>query len=147
MLRGVKRRRRPNVPRFYPTEFSRIIARLTPQELRQGERIVAEARERPEAVMEIDTRGEPDGPAASCPRCGGGECVRSGRTRTGAQRGHCSGCGASWSERSGTLIARVHRPDLLAAPLRDMLEAPQPLSYRRSGEALGARAIPLGAGA
>jgi len=86
---------------------------------------------------EIDTRAEAGGAAASCPRCGGGERVRWGRTRTGAQRWRCSGCGASWSGRSGTPIARVHRPDLMAALARDMVEAPQPLSYRRAAHALG----------
>ena len=35
--------------------------------------MVAEARERAEAVIEIDTRAEPGGSATSCPRCGGGE--------------------------------------------------------------------------
>ena len=125
------------MPRFDPTEFGRLLARLTPQELRQAEGMVAEARERAEAVIEIDTLAEAGGPAASCPRCGGGERVRWGRTRTGVQRWRCSGFGASWSGRSGTLIAPVHRPDLVTALLRDMMEAPQPLSCRLSGEALG----------
>jgi len=99
--------------------------------------MVAEARERAEAVMEIDARAEMGGPAAACPRCGGGERVRRGRTRTGAQRWRCSGCGASWSGRSGTPIARVHRPDLMTALVRDRVVAPQPLSCRRAGRALG----------
>ena len=67
--------------------LSRLLVRLTPHELRQAEGMVAEARERTEAVMEIqareraeavmetDARADVGGPAASCPRCGGGERV------------------------------------------------------------------------
>ena len=125
------------MPRFDPTEFGRLLARLTPQELRQVEGMVAEARERAEAVLEIDARAEVGGPAAACPRCGGGERIRWGRTRTGAQRWSCSACGATWSGRSGTPLARVHRPDLVVALARDMIEAPQPMSCRRAAEVLG----------
>ena len=125
------------MPRFDPTEFGRLLARLTPQELRKVEGMVAEARERAEAVLEIDARAEAGGPSASCPRCGG-ECrIRWGRTRTGVQRWRCSGCRASWSGRSGTPLARVHRPDLVAALARDMIEAPQPMSCRRAAGVLG----------
>jgi transposase-like protein len=126
------------MPRFDPAEFGRLLACLTPQELRQAEALVAEARERAEAVLEIDARAEAGGPAASCPRCGGGERIRWARTRTGAQRWRCSGCGATWSGRSGTPLARVHRPDLMVALARDMMEAPQPMSCRRAAEVLGA---------
>ena len=79
------------MPRFDPTEFGRLLARLTPQELRQVEGLVADARKRVEAVLEIDARADAGGPAASCPRCGGGARTRWGRTRTGAQRWNCSG--------------------------------------------------------
>ena len=126
------------MPRFDPAEFGRLLARLTPQELRQAEEIVADARKRAEAVLEIDARADAGGPAASCPRCGGDERIRWGRTRTGTQRWNCSGCGATWSGRSGTPLARVHRPDLVVALARDMIEAPQPMSCRRGAEVLGA---------
>ncbi len=126
------------MPRFDPAEFVRVLARVTPHELRQAEGLAAEARERAEAVLEIDACAEKGGPAASCPRCGVGERVRWGRTRTGAQRWRCSGCRATWSGRSDTSLARVHRPDLMSALARDMMEAPQPLSCRRAAEALGA---------
>ena len=59
------------MPRFDPTEFGRLLARLTPLELRQAEGLVAAARKRAEAVLEIDARADAGGPAASCPRCGG----------------------------------------------------------------------------
>ena len=126
------------MPRFDPAEFGRLLAHLTPQELRQAEGLVADARKRAEAVLEIDARADAGGPAASCPRCGRGERIRWGRTRTGAQRWNCSGCGATWSGRSGTPLARVHRPDLVVALARDMIEAPQPVSCRRGAEVLGA---------
>ena len=53
------------MPRFDPTEFGRLLARLTPQELRQAEGLVADARKRAEAVLEIDARADAGGPAAS----------------------------------------------------------------------------------
>ena len=57
------------MPRFDPTEFSRLLDRLSPQELSQTEGLVADARERAEAVLEIDARTDAGGPAAACPRC------------------------------------------------------------------------------
>ena len=126
------------MPRFDPTEFGHLLARLTPQELRHAEGLVADARKRAEAVLEIDARADAGGPAASCPRCGSDARIRWGRTRAGAQRWNCSGCGATWSGRSGTPLARVHRPDLVVALARDMIEAPQPMSCRRGAEVLGA---------
>jgi hypothetical protein len=81
------------MPRFDPTDFSRLLARLTPQELRKVEGMVAEARERAEAVLEIDARAEAGGPAASCPRCGDDKRIRWARTRTGAQRWRLAGLG------------------------------------------------------
>ena len=109
------------MPRLDPTEFGRLLARLNPQELREVEGLVADARKRAEAVIEIDARADAGGPAASCPRCGGDVRTRWGRTRTGAQRWNCSGCGATWSGRSGTPLARVHRPDLVVALVPDPL--------------------------
>jgi transposase-like protein len=126
------------MPRFDPAESGRLLARLTPQELRQAEGLVADARKRAEAVLEIDARADAGGPAASCPGCGADARTRWGRTRAGAQRWSCSGCGATWSGRSGTPLARVHRPDLVVALARDMIEAPQPMSCRRGARALGA---------
>ncbi|WP_099828265.1 hypothetical protein [Oceaniglobus indicus] len=80
------------MPRFDPAEFGRMLACPSPHELRQAEGLVAEARERAEAVLEIDACAEKGAPAASCPRCGCGARVRSGRTRTSAQLWRCSGC-------------------------------------------------------
>ena len=71
------------MPRFDPTEFGRLLARLTPQELREAEGLVADARKRAEAVLEVDARADAGGPAASCPGCGGDTRNRWGRTRTG----------------------------------------------------------------
>jgi transposase-like protein len=103
------------MPRFDPKEFGRMLARLSPQELRRAEDLVADARKRVEAVLQIDARADAGGPASSCPRCGGDTRTRWGRARTRAQRWHCSGCGATWSGRSVTPLARVHRPDLVVA--------------------------------
>ena len=39
------------MPRFDPTEFGRLLARLNPLELREVEGLVADARKRAEAVI------------------------------------------------------------------------------------------------
>lgn len=75
------------MPRFDPVEFGRLLARLTPQELRQAEGIVAEAQERAEAVLEIDARAEAGGLAASCHRCEGDARIR----WAGREPGHSDG--------------------------------------------------------
>ncbi len=116
------------MPRFEPAEFGHLLARLTPQELRQAEGLVADACKRAEAVLEIDARADAGGPAASCPRCGSDMRTRWGRIRTGTQRWNRSGFGVMWSGRSGTPLAWLHRPDLVVALARDMIEAPQPMS-------------------
>jgi hypothetical protein len=76
------------MPRFEPAEFGRLLARLTPQELRQAEGLVADARKRAEAVLEIDARADAGGPAASWrrTRCSArtGSSPTSGSRRTRA---------------------------------------------------------------
>ncbi len=64
------------MPRFDPAELGCLLARLTPQELREAEGVVAEARERAEPMLEIDGGADAGGPAASCPRCGGDERIQ-----------------------------------------------------------------------
>ncbi len=75
--------RRPAMPRFDPAEFGRRLARLTPQELRQAEGLVADARKRAEVVLEIDARADVVGPASSCPRCDSDARIRWGANQNG----------------------------------------------------------------
>ena len=93
------------MPRFDPAEFGRMLARLTPQELRQAEGLVAEARKRAEAVPEIDARADAGGPAASCPRAagvagapggGGPEQAHSGGIARGAEQLGRAAAGRPW---------------------------------------------------
>ena len=74
------------MPRFDPAEFGRLLVRvrLTPQEMRHAEGLVADARKRAEVILEIDARADAGGPAAPCPRCGA--MCASSRTRADAQR-------------------------------------------------------------
>lgn len=76
------------MPRFDPTEFGRMLARLTPQELRQVEGLVADVRKRAEAILEIDARADAGGPAASCPSCGGDARAPGG---VGPEQAHSDG--------------------------------------------------------
>lgn len=60
---------------------------------------------------------------------GRGPGRRDGAARAAGRRGRGAG---------GTPLARVHRPDLVVALARDMIEAPQPMSRRRAADVLGA---------
>ncbi len=126
------------MPCFDLAEFGLLLTRPNPQELRLIEGLIAEARKRAGAVLEIDARVDAGGPALSYLRCGGLARFRWGRTRTGGKRWNCAGCVATSSGRSGTPLARVHRTDLVVALARDMIEAPQPMSCRRGAGVLGA---------
>ncbi|MCK0167802.1 IS1595 family transposase [Jannaschia sp. S6380] len=112
----------------------RSISNLPPAQIARAEAALATARRRAEAVVEIDAVGE----ERACPDCGGQHRSRWGKTRTGAQRWRCGDCDRTWTGRSGTPIARVHRPGLFIEVARNMLDPDDaPLSCRKLGSRLG----------
>lgn len=63
---------------------------------------------------------------------------RSGeRTRTGIQRYRCRGCGKTCPGRTGSVLGRIHRPDLFMVVLRNMLGTSAPQSVRKLAGLLG----------
>jgi len=45
-----------------------------------------------------------------CPRCGHGECTVHARGRDGHRKLRCSGCGRTFTDLTGTPLARSHLP-------------------------------------
>lgn len=109
------------------------IASLPPRRIAQAEAALATARQRAEAVVEIDGAC----PERPCPHCGGQERSSWGSTRTGLRRWRCKGCARTWCGSTGTPMAQVRRPDLLLELVRNMFEAEKPWSCRLAAKELG----------
>ncbi|MDO5758792.1 MAG: IS1595 family transposase [Rhodobacterales bacterium] len=112
----------------------RSIANLPPAQISKVEAAITTARRRAEAVVEIDTIGE----ERPCPRCGGHHRSAWGTTRAGARRWRCKNCKLTWTGRTGTPLAGIHRPGLFIEVARNMLDPNDtPLSCRKLGHRLG----------
>ena len=112
----------------------RAIANLPPAQIVKAEAALATARRRAEAVVEIDAVGQAQG----CPHCGNKERSSWGSTRAGAQRWRCKSCERTWTGRTGSPLARIHRPGLFIEVVRNMLDPnEEPLSCRKLGRRLG----------
>jgi transposase-like protein len=61
------------------------------------------------------------GPKPACPSCGCARSQRWGTTPAGIQRHRCSGCGTTFTIRTGMPLAHVHQPRKLLALIADML--------------------------
>lgn len=110
------------------------IASLPPRRIAEAEAALATARRRAEAVVEIDAVGLA---RPCCPHCGGQERSSWGSTRTGMRRWRCKACARTWTGRTGTPVARIHRPGLLIELVRNMFEADKPWSCRMAAKELG----------
>lgn len=110
------------------------IAALPPRRIAEAEAALATARRRAEAVVEIDAVGAEQ----RCPACRSKSRVSWGSTRAGAQRWRCKDCGRTWTGRTDTPVARIHRPGLFIEVLRNMPDPnEEPLSCRKLGHRLG----------
>lgn len=110
------------------------IADLPPAQISKVEAAIITARRRAEAVVEIDAIGE----ERPCPRCGGRHRSSWGTTRAGARRWRCKDCELTWTGRTGTPLAGIHRPGLFIEVVRNMLDPNDtPLSCRKLGHRLG----------
>lgn len=112
-----------------------LIRHLPPELIGDAEIVVRDARRRSEAGAEIDKACR-NGDARVCPHCRGTQHQRWGLSVAGAQRWRCSGCDRTWSGRTGTRIAHLHRPDLLLDAVRDMM-SDAPRSCRKLAASLG----------
>ena len=85
--------------------------KLKPRQVAEVDRVLAEARERAGAVLALETEeGGDDAEPPLCPRCGALASQRWGTTRTGFQRRRCVGCGATFTARTGTVLAGLVGP-------------------------------------
>ena len=101
---------------------------LNPAQIEHAQTKIMDLRRKTEAISEIEARASHEAP---CPSCGIEHRQKWGRTRTGIQRYRCRGCGKTYSGRTGSVLGRIHRPDLFMVVLRDMLGASAPQSVRK----------------
>jgi transposase-like protein len=110
------------------------IAALPPRRIAEAEAALATARRRAEAVIEIDAVGAEQ----RCPGCRSKKRVSWGSSRAGARRWRCKDCGKTWTGRTATPVARLHKPGLFIEVLRNMLDpGEEPLACRKLGQRLG----------
>ncbi|WP_283638313.1 IS1595 family transposase [Marinovum algicola] len=121
-------------PRFVIDALLSSIANLPPRKIAEAEAALATARRRAEAVVEIDAAAA----ERVCPRCASSERSSWGTTRTGARRWRCRTCEKTWSGRTGSPVAHIHRPGLFIELMRNMLDPNEtPLSCRKMAHRLG----------
>ena len=109
------------------------VERLSVGQLRELRRKLRALDARREVLARIDARGQA---LECCIHCGASALVRWGSTHTGLQRLRCKACGRTFSAASGTVVARVRRPEKLQQVLADMF-APTPSSCRGLAVRLG----------
>ncbi|MCE5974982.1 hypothetical protein LZA78_15995 [Sinirhodobacter sp. WL0062] len=118
-------------------EFRRlleVLEELNPAQVEDAQTKIHEIRRKTEAISEIEARSGRD---QRCPFCGVDRRMKWGRTRTKVQRYRCGGCNKTYSGRTGSVIGRIHRPDLILAAVQDMLGTAQPQSVRKLARQLG----------
>lgn len=120
--------------RFVIDALLSSIANLPPRKIAEAEAALATARRRAEAVVEIDAVAADQ----ACPRCASSGRTSWGTTRTGARRWRCRTCAKTWSGRTGSPVAHIHRPGLFIELMRNMLDPNEtPLSCRKMARRLG----------
>lgn len=114
--------------------FLDALDRLNPAQIEDTQSKIRDLRQKTEAISEIEARTNQD---HKCPFCGDERRQKWGRTRTKVQRYRCTGCQKTYSGRTGSVIGRIHRPNLFMVALRDMLSTATPQSVRRLARQLG----------
>lgn len=109
-----------------------LLRRLSRAQIPEAEAAVREARQRAEALDEIDEAAA----GRACPHCGGDRRAKWGRARTGVQRWPCKGCRRTWSGLTGTPVAGLHQPALRLDAVKNMM-GDTPLSCRKLAACLG----------
>ena len=107
---------------------------LNPRQIEDARSKIRDVRRRTEALAEIEARTERE---RNCSFCGHHKRQKWGRTKTGIQRFRCSNCRKTQTGRTGSTIARVHRPDLFLDLVRDMFANGAPSSIRTVAKRLG----------
>jgi transposase-like protein len=121
----------PIVSSHQLAELIDVVSNLPPDRIADVEAALGDARRRAEASTEVDGAAH----KRACPHCGGVESIRWGKCRTGIHRWRCKSCDKTWTGRTGTSIAHIHRPGLLLDVVRNMM-GNAPLSCRRLADDL-----------
>ena len=121
----------PPVSRSRLAELIQLVSNLPPDRISEVEAALGDARRRSEAVAEVDGVAQ----VRLCPHCSSDENSRWGTTRTGMHRWRCKGCERTWTGRTGTPMARVHKPGIMLDLVRDMM-SDTPRSVRKLAQAL-----------
>lgn len=108
-------------------KFMTCLDDLTPGQVQDASRRITEVKRKTEAIIAIEAQAQAKG---RCPHCHHQECQKWGRTRTNIQRYRCRGCDRTFTGRTGSSIAHIHRPDLFLAVIKDMLDPRAPSSIR-----------------
>ncbi|WP_438271085.1 transposase [Shimia thalassica] len=98
---------------------------LDPAQVEEARARIFSVRRRKEALAQIEGNG-----ARECPHCGCAKRQKWGKTRTNVQRYRCGSCKRTFTGRSGTRIARIHRLGLFFDVLKDLLGTRSPSSIR-----------------
>lgn len=103
------------------------VEKLTPGQIESLLGVAYHTRRRFEATAAIEARTEQE---HKCPHCSAFDRQRWGRTRLGIQRYKCLACHRTFTGRTGTVVAHLHRPDRFLDLLRNMM-SDRPLSCRK----------------
>lgn len=110
---------------YHFTQFLKRFVVLHVTQIEEVRARISNVRRRKETLAQIENGG-----ACECPHCGSGKRQKWGRTRTSVQRYRCGGCKKTFNGRTGTRIARTHRPWRFSDVLKDMLGLRPPSSVR-----------------
>lgn len=121
---------------MHATEFHEVLVSAQRMNLRQLQRLAAEAdrlARRAEALAEIESQvGDPP----PCFYCEHTRVIRWGRSESGLQRWRCRACLRTFNSAHGTGLARTKKRETLLAFIRNML-SPTPLSCREAAREFG----------
>ena len=121
---------------MHAADFMRLVeavGTLSARQMEDLQNVLTRFGLRIEALRQAESRvAAPE----KCGKCAGSKLVRWGRGRTGFQRWRCTGCGTTRSTTSGTIIAGLHRPDLLHALIKEMFPG-EKSTCRKAAERLG----------
>lgn len=124
-----------------PQRFSLVLAELesglTAAQCLELERLARRllSQQAGEAVIALRTHESVE--ERRCPHCAGSDVVKHGRTKNGRQRFRCrksaGGCGRTFNGLTGTPLARMRKPELWLAYVRQMMERQSVDRIHRSG--------------
>ncbi|MGB3796026.1 MAG: IS1595 family transposase [Alteraurantiacibacter sp.] len=113
--------------------FLGTLEELNPAQIEDAQTKILELRRQTETISEIEARTDRE---HKSPFCGDPRCQKWGRTRTKIQRYRCGSCQKTYLGRTGSVIWRIHRPDLFMVAVGNMLGSSAPQSVRKLAKQL-----------